>query len=437
MTVNRKSGNNPGNTCKFGQQTDASVRTREGTATQGTKKERRPGVWELRVPTGKRREPTETAKVKAAAQGRKAYGTPIMVKATFTGTGREADAELRRMCQEVDNGRMSAGTETFGSLLDRWLAHCDQIGHANATMVEHRRMVDKIIRPALGIIKLRQLGAEDLDRLYGKLKDRGNKPSSVRRVHAVIRAALTQAVRWRLVGYNVALDATPPPLRPADIESPDPEDVEKLVNAAYESVDPASGVLLYVAAVTGARRGELCGLKWSDLNSTTGTLTIARSADDKGIKSGQPALVKETKTYKVRTIPLDSGTLDELRRHREWLAEDPRAMVSEDGYIFSWGNAGRRPMRPDHASYVCESAAKAAGVDIHFGQLRHYMASQAIGAGFDPVAVAHRLGHSNPTTTMKIYAKAFPTQSQQIATSVSGTVKLPERRSALSSGTGG
>jgi integrase len=401
---------------------------------QGSKCELRPGVWELRVPTGKRRAPTDAAKAKATELGRKAYGTSIMHKATFYGTGREADTELRRMCQEVDDGNTAAGTDTLGSLLDRWLKHCEQIGHANATMVEHRRMVEKIILPELGTYKLRQLGAEDLDRLYGKLTDKGNKSSTVRRVHAVIRAALTQAVKWRLVSHNVALDATPPPLRPADVESPDPEDVEKLVKAGFESMDPVSGVLLYLAAVTGARRGELCGLKWSDINWETGMLTIARSADDKGIKPGQPALIKETKTYKVRTIPLDPLTLDELKRHREWLTDGPGPNVTEDTYIFSDGNGNVRPMRPDHASYVCESAAKTAGVDIHFHQLRHYHASQSIGAGFDPVAVAHRLGHSNPATTMRIYAKALPAQSAQIAASVAGTIRLPERKPALTGG---
>jgi integrase len=81
-------------------------------------------------------------------------------------------------------------------------------------------------------------------------------------VRAVIRAALAQAVKWRQVGYNVALDASRPPNRPAEIESPPSEDVEKLVKAGYEGMDPTSGVLLYLAAVTGARRGELCGLKW-------------------------------------------------------------------------------------------------------------------------------------------------------------------------------
>lgn len=401
---------------------------------QGSKVETRPGVWELRVPTGKRREPTEAAKAKAEALGHKAYGTPIMQKATFHGNGKQADAELRRMCQEVDNGRVSAGTDTLESLLKRWLEHCEQLGHAPATLHEHKRMVEKIIVPALGTIKLRQLGAEDLDRLYGKLTQRGNKPSSVRRVHSVIRAALAQAVKWQLVGYNVALDATPPPMRPADVESPAPEDVEKLVKAGYDGMDPVSGVLLYLAAVTGARRGELCGLKWSDIDWAAGTLTISRSADDKGIQPGQPARIKATKTYKARTIPLDELTIDELRRHRDWLADGPLTVLSQDMFIFSEGNGNVRPMRPDHASYVCDSAAKDAGVNIHFHQLRHYMASQAIGAGFDPVAVAHRLGHSNPATTLKIYAKALPAQSQQIAASVAGTVKLPERGPALTRG---
>jgi hypothetical protein len=124
----------------------------------------------------------------------------------------------------VSEGRWRPGQ--FGhnrdgrSLLDRWLEHSDQVGRALATVHENRRIVDKIIRPVLGSIEIRQLGAEDLDRLYGQLTKTGNRPSSVRRVHAVIRAALSQAVKWRLVPYNVNLDATPPKLRQTEIESP-------------------------------------------------------------------------------------------------------------------------------------------------------------------------------------------------------------------------
>jgi hypothetical protein len=68
-----------------------------------------------------------------------------MSKSTFRGNGKEADAELRRICQEVDNGRASAGTDTLESLLKRWLQHCEQVGHAPSTLHEHKRMVDKIM----------------------------------------------------------------------------------------------------------------------------------------------------------------------------------------------------------------------------------------------------------------------------------------------------
>src|ERR1039458_6192997 len=89
-------------------------------------------------------------------------------------------------------------------------------------------------------------------------------------------AALTQAEKWDLVERNVARRASPPPVHAAVVAPPSPKDVQALLVAA-EKVDPGLAVLLLLAALTGARRGELCALRWSDIDLKAGTLTIARS----------------------------------------------------------------------------------------------------------------------------------------------------------------
>ncbi len=113
------------------------------------------------------------------------------------------------MVSDVSSGKLGSGVETFGALLDRWLEHCDSLG---AVTDHHRRSIGHraaVVRPELGKVRLSKLTAGHLDKLYPKLTEKGNKATTVRRVHALIGAALHQAERWDLVDRNVALRASP------------------------------------------------------------------------------------------------------------------------------------------------------------------------------------------------------------------------------------
>ncbi len=100
--------------------------------------------------------------------------------------------------------------------------------------------------------------------------EKGNKAATVRRVHALISAALTYAAKQGVVERNVARLASPPRLQPAQVGAPTPADVKRIIEAA-EKDDPMLATVLLVAALTGARRGELCALRWSDIDWTTET----------------------------------------------------------------------------------------------------------------------------------------------------------------------
>jgi integrase len=235
---------------------------------RGTKTEVNPVVWRLRV-----------------YAGRRANGTPIQItkmvrardKNPRPGAGsRLADSELAKMVAKVAQGDTATGTKTVGELLNEWLAHCETLGRSPTTMREYNRLTEKTVRPEIGHLRLSKLTSRDLDRLYAKLTAKGNKATTVRRVDALIAAALHQAERWGDVDRNVSRRASPPPVHAAQVDAPAPEEVQAIL-AAAEAVEPTLAVLLLLGALTEARRGELCALRWPDIDFDAGTLSIARS----------------------------------------------------------------------------------------------------------------------------------------------------------------
>lgn len=374
---------------------------------QGTKTEIGPGVWRLRV-----------------YAGRRANGTPIQLSKTVhgpeakPGSGtRLADRELAKMVAKVASGSVVTCAATVSDLLDRWLDHCDSLGRSPTTMRKYRQIAEAVVRPELGKIRLTKLTAADLDRLYAKLTAKGNKATTVRRVHSLVGAALHQAERWSMVERNVALRATPPPVHPAQVKAPTPHQVQAIVRKA-EEVEPALAALILLAAATGARRGELCALRWSDIDWQDGMLTIARSVYE---MQGGGWAEKTTKTHQERRIGLDDFALTLLDRHRaavDALATDLALVVRPDGFVFSRSPVGAEPYLPALVTKFTARMAQAVGVDTHLHAMRHFSATEAIGEGADVVTVAHRLGHRDATTTLRIYAGALERRDREVATAL-------------------
>jgi integrase len=322
---------------------------------------------------------------------------------------------------KVNKGNTATGAETVGELIDLFLDHAASQGRSPTTLREYHRIADKAVRPELGRIKLAKLTARDLDRLYAKLTEKGNKAPTVRRVHALIGAALHQAEKWDLVDRNVSLRATPPAIHAPDVEAPDPAEVRRILEVA-EKIEPMLAALLLMAALTGARRGELCGLRWYDVDWQDRTFRIARSIYE---TAGGGWAEKTTKTHQARTIGLDDLALAILRRHRgqvDTLADELGETVVDDAFMFSRSPAGLEPIRPDVLTKFTIRVAKAAGVDTHLHALRHFSATQAIAAGFDAVTVSARLGHADPSITLRVYSHALKSRDRDLAASLGRTL---------------
>jgi integrase len=279
--------------------------------------------------------------------------------------------------------------------------------------------IDNPIIPAIGSLSASKLTANELDRFYRHLLEVGASngpyaPATIRRVHGIIRRALTQGVRWGWISRNPAIDASPPRVPLRDMKPPSPSEVVKLFRLAQKS-DPDLATFIVLAASSGARRGELIALRWKDIDFTRGTLSIER-----GIVLVDGQLIEQgTKTHQSRRITLDSATLETLKLHRTRMEESAAlvgATISSTSFMFSETVDGSTPWRPDSTTRSFRSLCKKAGVaGVRLHDLRHYVATRLLAAGVDVRTVAGRLGHRNPSTTLNVYSHFVPESDHEAA----------------------
>lgn len=354
---------------------------------RGTKEERSPGVWRLRVYIGS--DPVT--------------GSPRQATRTFRGTKKQADSALAEFVRDLGRGEVSTDRSTLAQYLERWLDHIAPT--KSPTTVRNYRGKIKRINEKLGSTQLSKLTAQHLDRAYRQWLDEGLHPTTVHHIHGVISAALNQAVKWSIVPHAVTKQASPPPLRNTPKVVPSPEVIQGLISAAERRGQPVLAAAIAVAATTGARRGELLGLRWSDIDLDKGYMHIRRAikhADGPGWVIGEP------KSHAQRRIALDSFSVAVLRRHLELAQRRAgEAVVELDGeaFVFTFDPSGREPMKPDSLGQAFGRLCAKEGVPgVSLHTLRHFSASVLVASGRDVRTVAGRLGHADATTTLRVYS---------------------------------
>jgi integrase/DNA-binding transcriptional regulator YhcF (GntR family) len=229
------------------------------------------------------------------------------------------------------------------------------------------------------------------------------KPNTIRGIHSILSGAFDAARRWEWADRNPAESARPPADTRKAIPATPPEDVAKVIGAA-RSVNEALGLYLWLVAVTGVRRGELCALQIRDIDLGRGLLHIAFNY----VVRGGQRVRKDTKTHQDRWLAIDPDTCALIENHAAEVRGALAAVgveLAEDAYLFSNDPMHTRPWNPDWATHRVADAAAAAGVKLDIKGLRHYTASQLLAASFDLRNTAARLGHSGGgATTLRHYA---------------------------------
>ena len=381
----------------------------------GSIRQRGKQSWEVRAFAGK-----------DPATGKKQYVTK-----TVRGERREAEIALGRLLGEIDDGQHAVRAGTVGDLCERWFAHAAP-DLSPSVAPEYRRLLDNRILPRWGTTPLRRLRTADLDLWYAELRRSGGlkgggplAPNSVTRIHAVLRRALAQGVKWGWITINPAANASPPRARKQHLDLPDPGDVARLIEASA-NVNPSLPTYLRLAAATGARRGEMCALRWKHVDFKRRRLTISRGI----VEAGGRLVEKDTKTHQVRTVTLDEDSTAILLAHRDRcvdLVGKCGALLAPDAYLFSHEVDFSKPWRPNYATLAFGRFRDDLGLDgVKLHHLRHFDATQLLSLGIDVRTVSGRLGHANASTTLDIYAQFVAQADVQAAEALGRLLRMPD-----------
>jgi integrase len=337
-------------------------------------------------------------------------------------TKREAQEALSETLERVRRGEsLDARKITVGEFLDSWLE-----SKRNLRPSTHRAYDGHIrvyLKPLIGNVPLASLRADHLDQMYTAIRSGRVRKApgllTIRHIHATLRTALQSAYKRRLISYNPAgqVELEAGPLQERGVWTAT-QLATFLAHADQHRLGPAYRVL----AFTGLRRGELCGLRWSDLDLEAVTATIRQQL----VQSGKDLIFGEPKSKRgARTIALDPDTVTYLRSHRASQAAERLAWgAAYNALDLVFCREDGSPLRPDRLSNLFVTLSEQAGLPrIVLHGLRHTHATLGLAAGVDITVMSRRLGHSTSSFTADTYTRVPEEVARDAAGAIASLVR--------------
>lgn len=280
---------------------------------------------------------------------------------------------------------------------------------SNVTTHGYKKSLARI-NPIIGNKKIKDITPLVLDNMYQKLKV-GKKVDelgyhSIKNYHKVVNVMFNQAIKWELIDKNPNLKTIKPKKDHKEKRFYDVNQVKKLLDV-LENESIKYKLLVILALDSGARRSEICALRWSDIDLDTRMMSITKS-----LKVVEGVIdEKTTKTESsIRTIKLSETTIEVIKEYKKWQEAyklvNKQRWISKDDRVFTSLNGDY--MFPGTCDHILRKIVKKYNLDpICFHELRHTCASLLINSGVDPKTVSKRLGHSDTSITMEIYTHAF------------------------------
>ena len=350
---------------------------------EGMIRQKKKGQWEGRI-----------------VVGHKENGDPIF-RYVYAKTQKELIDKLHHKIDEFRDAELTENSNMMlGEWLDKWIDEFMTGTIRESTLDGYKTYVEKYIKPALGNKQIAFITTADVQKFYNNLRKNGRiknqhiygnglSDASVLRVHCMLHEAMDMAVKEHLISKNPTNGTTVPKIVKKEMQVLTDEQLAtfmKLMDAEEHWRD-----FFYTELTTGLRRGEICGLKWTDFDEVEGKLNINRSID---LRNGE-IMVGETKTGKgKRSFYLPISTANVLRERKknakgEWIFTDPLNP--------------KLPIAPPAAYRKMKQLLKKARLpNIRFHDLRHTFATHALTSGVDAKTLSGILGHTNASFTVNI-----------------------------------
>ena len=320
----------------------------------------------------------------------------------------KAKAEFENECKA---GLVSPEKRTFAEQAEYYITLRSR-DRKHRTIFRYKELLERI-NEEIGYLKLTDITPEHLNRFYCRLAEDGqNKhtstglsPKTIREHHNLIHAIFAQAVREGVVRSNPAELATPPVNKKKEVQFYEVETVQQIMKC-LEKEPLKWQCIVQLMIASGARRGEIMGLKWKNVDFSKNTIKIC---DNLQYTRERGTYLDTTKTDEPRYVTIDKSVMQLLSKHRNeqtLIRFRMGAGWNDEGYCFTQSNG--KPMNPNSITdYLRKFSKKYNLPHIHPHAFRHTQAGILISEGVDVVTVAKRLGHKQVTTTENIYAHAL------------------------------
>ncbi len=368
---------------------------------EGAIRKRKDGRWEGRI-----------------VVGHKSDNKPIY-KSVFAKTQKELLPKLHKLIDEYSNIDLTEDSNIqLAKWFDIWLEKYVKPTVKTSTYSNYKNSL-RYARPYLGEKMLRQITTADIQKMYNSVKANGRiksnsasettlSDSTIRSIHMVLHQCMDSAVKNRMISKNPTDGTTIPKRNYKQKQILDDVQLDRFTEVINKY--PEWHDFFYTEITTGLRRGEICGLKWSDLDFEIGVIKISRSIT---IETGGKVVVGEPKTETgKRKILLPPSTLHILKKRRE---------TALGKWIFPNPLKPENPVSPNVAYRKLKQILKKANLpDIRFHDLRHTFATHAIANGVDAKTLSNILGHTNASFTLDTYTH-ITTDMQQNASDIVGS----------------
>lgn len=337
----------------------------------------------------------------------------------------EVAAKLADLRKKQEQGLTVDKQQLFRIFIEAWMRDVVRTNRRPKTVAVYKQLLHGHILPALGDTPLDKVSPQLIQRFLSKLLSDGYAPATVALVRSIVRSALTQAVRWNLIGRNPTDGVTIPRPPTSGGRTLTPEQARTLLEAARGE---RLGVGIHLALSLGLRNGEVCGLRWSDVDLDTATLTVNSTLSytaGYGIVRGEP----KSRSGK-RTLPLPAQIVAALRWHQSRQRAEHAAMnwPAPESVLSNVTSGG--PLNAVVLRDAFRRCLRAAGLPetIRVHDLRHSCATFLLAQGVHIKTVSAILGHSDIQTTLGVYGHLLPGDLEHATDTVANLLDTPTSR---------